>query len=79
MGRFSLLGKEDSRFFHFHLYTYFRVFRGLGRGLNSFKQYKLERYFLCVIVFILFQEEDQQFRYIALELCEATLQEVTFY
>ena len=36
-------------------------------------------YFRCVIVFVLFQEEDQQFRYIALELCEATLQEVTFY
>ena len=36
MGKFSLLGKEDLRFFHFHLYTYFRVFRGLGRGLNSF-------------------------------------------
>ena len=27
-------------------------------------------------LFLLFQEEDQQFRYIALELCEATLQEV---
>lgn len=36
MGNFSLLGKEDLRFFNFHLYTYFCVFRGLERGLNSF-------------------------------------------
>ena len=77
--KFFFVAKRGLAFFQLSPVHLFARFSRLGKRSQLILAGSISALFPLCDSFVLFQEDDQQFRYIALELCEATLQEVTFY